>query len=615
MDLSHSSHPGGDDGSDTSSFTIENSPRNSPRHSYIAIDDPDMVENDPDEVYSIRDVSPNTQELVDLTDLPRTFQEGDYLTDEDLHMLLDNWSSPDNTQPTFPDSNASTEKLHVDEICVDGIVYQVGQSLELHDKTYLRITSILLTDAAGSVEFFGRRLGRARNHVHTYIPRWDNELIWAVNETETVSFSAVKQFVRINFTNFCHVEQDQLKAAKPRELFCRLKKVMVETKDIKYNIFSRAETSVEYLACEEADNGFKFQPSILRHAWRGPTQPFGEREKGDEVKIIPVIMLEDSASIIDLTEDTNGLQHARQYTLGDAFCGAGGVSCGARRAGLHNEWAVDFSQYALETYRLNFPDTDCWQADITSFLSIDHDNLRVDVAHGSPPCQTFSPAHTREGRYDDANSACIFVGSNMIRKLRPRIYTMEETSGLLQQRQHTDTFYRVVQDFLEIGYSVRWSVVNCMDYGVPQRRKRLLVIASGPGERLPPFPRPTHGIGAGLKPYTTINQMISGIPPGAPDHDVEGALSRGIQRTPFDSRQQARCITTGGGDGNYHPSGERGFTNREFACLQTFPMGYRFGSREVRKQIGNAVPPALAEVLYREIIQSLQETDKAEMIN
>lgn len=131
-----------------------------------------------------------------------------------------------------------------------------------------------------------------------------------------------------------------------------------------------------------------------------------------------------------------------------------------------------------------------------------------------------------------------------------------------------------------------------------------------PGERLPPLPRPTHGPRRGLQPFTTIGQVISRIPPGTPDHDVQGAESRGIQRAPYDPNRQARCITTGGGDGNYHPSGLRGYTNRELACLQTFPLEYQFGAREVRKQIGNAVPPALAEALYREIIHSLWETDR-----
>jgi DNA (cytosine-5)-methyltransferase 1 len=140
-------------------------------------------------------------------------------------------------------------------------------------------------------------------------------------------------------------------------------------------------------------------------------------------------------------------------------------------------------------------------------------------------------------------------------------------------------------------------------------------IVSRPGELLPPFPNPTHGLpGSGLFDYTTINQMIANIPPDAPDHDIEGSRSRGLRngtRVPFDANRQAKTVTCSGGENNYHPSGTRGFTNREFACLQTFPLDYRF-AREVRKQIGNAVPPALSKAIYREIIKSLQRTDEQE---
>lgn len=92
-------------------------------------------------------------------------------------------------------------------------------------------------------------------------------------------------------------------------------------------------------------------------------------------------------------------------------------------------------------------------------------------------------------------------------------------------------------------------------------------------------------------------------------------MDRGLRnggRVPFDANQPARTVTCSGGELNYHPSGRRGFTNREFACLQTFPMGYRFGPREIRKQIGNAVPPILARAIYREILRSLRKTDEEE---
>lgn len=99
--------------------------------------------------------------------------------------------------------------------------------------------------------------------------------------------------------------------------------------------------------------------------------------------------------------------------------------------------------------------------------------------------------------------------------------------------------------------------------------------------------------------------MISRIPANAPDHTPK---KFDAPKIPLSPNNLAKTITCGGGE-NYHPSGERGFTNREFACLQTFPLNYKFGKVEVRTQIGNAVPPMLAKALYKAIIKSLEETD------
>ena len=79
-------------------------------------------------------------------------------------------------------------------------------------------------------------------------------------------------------------------------------------------------------------------------------------------------------------------------------------------------------------------------------------------------------------------------------------------------------------------------------------------------------------------------------------------------RRPADPPSFAKTITCSGGD-NYHPSGERQFTHREFACLQTFPLDHRFCGVGVKKQIGNAVPPMLAKAIFREIIKELERTD------
>jgi DNA (cytosine-5)-methyltransferase 1 len=112
-----------------------------------------------------------------------------------------------------------------------------------------------------------------------------------------------------------------------------------------------------------------------------------------------------------------------------------------------------------------------------------------------------------------------------------------------------------------------------------------------------------------------INDAINDIPDNAPDHDVQILLHKWSRdwRLPYDGRQLAKTLTCSGGEGNYHPSGLRSFTRREVACLQTFPMDFQFTDKNVRKQVGNAVPPALAKAMYEQIIASLRETDAREL--
>lgn len=129
-----------------------------------------------------------------------------------------------------------------------------------------------------------------------------------------------------------------------------------------------------------------------------------------------------------------------------------------------------------------------------------------------------------------------------------------------------------------------------------------------PGEILPPFPKPTHSEdpGSGLIPRLSINQAISNIPEGWPNHNVEGAKVR--NNPPVSGDRLAPTMTTKGSSID-HPSGERAMTKRENACLQGFPLEHKFGEFGVLQQIGNAVPPIVSEVLLREIKKALQKAD------
>ncbi|CAF9937348.1 MAG: hypothetical protein ALECFALPRED_007179 [Alectoria fallacina] len=296
----------------------------------------------------------------------------------------------------------------------------------------------------------------------------------------------------------------------------------------------------------------------------------------------------------------------RRYTFGDCFCGAGGMSRGAVSAGLRINWGFDFNLAACQTYEKNFFRTLIYNVWANHFLEAKGDH-KVDILHLSPPCQFFSDAHTVQGKDDDMNTASLFAIFNLLLKAKPRIVTLEQTSGLI--RRHAIFFNAVINMLTSRGFSVRWKVMNCADFGLPQRRMRLFILASCPGEALPPFPSPTHSSNpekTGLKPWTTINEAIAKIPHGWANHDIHLAKDR--DNSPQSGDRIATCVTTSGG-GIIHPSGKRDYTHREFACLQSFPLGHKFGASGVKKQIGNAVPPTMATILLVTVKNALLKAD------
>ncbi|KAI0458074.1 S-adenosyl-L-methionine-dependent methyltransferase [Xylaria acuta] len=314
------------------------------------------------------------------------------------------------------------------------------------------------------------------------------------------------------------------------------------------------------------------------------------------------------------------LEHRQRYTADDYFCGAGGASCGIRRAGLQVSLACDMDHAACKTYRENFPEATLKQMNIFHLIeqsenSTDHS----DFVHCSPPCQVWSPAHTHTGKDDEANVAALFSVGKVLERRRPRISTGEQTFGLLFDRNE-EFFNALVGQYTALGFSFSWDILRFKEYGLPSIRRRLIWIASCPGEALPPFPMPTNAETGGKLPApVTLRNVLNKIQSSRrndPLHDVElmlykAKISSKFPRKPYDDRCQVGTVTTSGSEWA-HPSGRRNFTLRELASIQGFPRSHRFFGTmtQMSRQIGNAFPPVVVEILYRHLRRWLLRQDR-----
>ena len=174
-----------------------------------------------------------------------------------------------------------------------------------------------------------------------------------------------------------------------------------------------------------------------------------------------------------------------QYTYMDCFCGCGGTSAGAVLAGLLPVYAFDHDEAALQSYARAFnPGILKFQQNVVDFVkfmreSIEANGLtgvQVDVCHLSPPCQFFSPAHTTSGKQDAANHDASFCIEEILELFRLRVATMEQTFGL--KTHHPGKMVAILRQFLSKGFTITWSIVHLADYGVPQTRRRLILIAT-----------------------------------------------------------------------------------------------------------------------------------------
>ena len=346
----------------------------------------------------------------------------------------------------------------------------------------------------------------------------------------------------------------------------------------------------------------------------------------------------------------------QQYPIVDLFCGVGGLSHGFFLEGFNVVAGIDNDpscKYAFEKNNASkFIKADLAElsADAVSDL---YPKGSIKIFIGCAPCQPFSSYTNKLKKKNEKQWSLLDEFGRLIEEIQPEIVSMENVPSL----SSTDVFTDFIVLLKNNNYCVTCKNVYCPDYGVPQRRRRLVLLASKLGEinlipaihrpeeyvtvkstigRLPPIAAgetskkdPLHR--AGIMSSTNMERIKHSIPGGtwkdwpksllAPCHRKSSGKSYYNVYGRMEWNKISPTITTqftGFGNGRFgHPEQNRALSLREGALLQTFPINYEFFEHEtgyhlthVAKYIGNAVPVELAKAIAKSIKIHLESHEK-----
>jgi len=322
-----------------------------------------------------------------------------------------------------------------------------------------------------------------------------------------------------------------------------------------------------------------------------------------------------------LIERLDPINWEKKPRLISLFSGCGGMDLPFHKAGFEVVWAIDSNQYACKTFSRNI-------ADVIINDSIENIDIaqvpEAEICIGGFPCQDFSLIWKRPGLEGTRGNLYTYF-LDFVNKKKPKAFVAENVKGLLSANNY-QAIKQIISDFESIapGYLVKPKLYNFADYGVPQFRQRVLLV----GIRMDTgfnfvHPQPEYGQNR-KKPYRTAGEalknveavvdnnkhhkiqtrtveILNRIQPGGNFADipkdspyyVKGMISHVYRRIHPDKPSSTIIAGGGGGTWGYHYLEPRSLTNRERARLQTFPDDFVFegSTTEVRRQIGNAVPP------------------------
>lgn len=328
----------------------------------------------------------------------------------------------------------------------------------------------------------------------------------------------------------------------------------------------------------------------------------------------------------------------------ELFAGAGGLALGMEQAGFNTIGLVEIDKDAADSLKINRPNWNVINEDISNISCIDLEQFfnikksELDLLSGGAPCQAFSYAGKRLG-LEDARGTLFYHYAIFLKKLQPKMFLFENVKGLLSHNKG-QTYAVMLDIFEKAGYVIKRKVLNAWDYGVAQKRERLITIGIRkdlindiefefpiPHEYKPVLRDILDNVptSLGVQYGEKKRKIFEMVPPGGYWKDIDPTVAKEYMKSCWDmeggrtgilrrmsmdepsltvltspsQKQTERC----------HPIEARPFTVRENARCQSFPDDWEFCGNvsSQYKQVGNAVPVKLAYEVGRQIRKALEK--------
>ena len=290
----------------------------------------------------------------------------------------------------------------------------------------------------------------------------------------------------------------------------------------------------------------------------------------------------------------------------DLFAGCGGLSLGFEAVGFRTI-GFEMVDEAVDTYNRNLKGK-CYN----QFLEVGFnypEEENIDIIIGGPPCQPFSRFGNQKGMEDARDGFPIFIDA--VRRLQPKVFLFENVANILGR--HKWYLDLIVQELQNLGYIVEYKVLNAVDYGVPQRRERLICVGHRASFHFPAIEREKRTVAEAIGDTMLSPEPESKILTSRQDEYIAVYEKKSHCVNPRDlyPDRPARTITCRNLAGatsdmqrvRLADGRRRRLTYREAARLQTFPDWFEFSGTETKQfyQIGNAVPPLLAYKIAQQV--------------